>query len=230
MERHYVLTDANEIMPYRVYVPKGYSPAAPAPLVIALHGLGGTEDSFFDLYSKQPVALAERHGFLMAAPLGFRVDGFYGAMLGGPTDPASRRRLALSEQDVMDVLRLMRAHYNVDASRIYLLGHSMGAIGTWHLGAKYPDVWAALAPFAGIGIPVSAERLKGIPQIVVHGDADPTVSVEGSRAMVAALKKAGAEVTYIEVPGGNHNDVVVPNLPAVFEFFKAKAKTAAPRQ
>jgi dipeptidyl aminopeptidase/acylaminoacyl peptidase len=70
--------------------------------------------------------------------------------------------------------------------------------------------------------------MKTIPQIIVHGDADPTVSVEGSRAMVAALKKAGAEVTYVEVPGGDHTDVVVPNLPKVFEFLAAHTKPPTP--
>jgi dipeptidyl aminopeptidase/acylaminoacyl peptidase len=71
--------------------------------------------------------------------------------------------------------------------------------------------------------------MKAIPQIVVHGDADPTVNVSGSRAMVAELKRLGAEVTYIEVPGGNHTDVVVPNLPKVFEFLAAHRKGGAAR-
>ena len=221
MERHYVLQGADEVMPYRVYVPTGYKPAAPAPLVIALHGLGGNEDAFFDFYDRAPVTLAEQHGFLMAAPLGYRVDGFYGATMGGAPDAAMRRRLELSEKDVLEVVRLMRAHYNVDANRIYLIGHSMGAIGTWHLGAKYPEMWAALGPISGTGSPASVERMKAIPQIVVHGDADPTVNVSGSRAMVAELKRLGAEVSYIEVPGGNHTDIVVPNLPKVFEFLAA---------
>lgn len=228
MERHYVLAGANEVMPYRVYVPTTYTGTAATPLVIALHGLGVNEDSFFDSYAKQPVALAEKHGFLMAAPLGYRVDGFYGAGVGASSDAAVRRRSALSEQDVLEVVRLMKARYMVDNSRIYLIGHSMGAIGTWHLGSKYPDMWAALAPFSGMGSPTLAERMKHIPQIVVHGDADPTVNVEGSRLMVAELKKLGAEVTYIEVAGGNHTDVVVPNLPKVFEFLAAHKKAAAP--
>jgi predicted esterase len=227
MERHYVLQGADEVMPYRVYVPAAYRAATPSPLVIALHGLGANEDSFFDGYSRVPVTLAEQRGFLMAAPLGYRVDGFYGAMLGSVPDAAARRRLELSEKDVLEVLRLMREHYNVDPNRIYLIGHSMGAIGTWYLGAKYADIWAALGPFSGIGSPDAAERMKSIPQIVVHGDADPTVNVSGSRDMVAALKRAGAEVTYIEVPGGNHTDVVVPNLPAVFDFLAAHRKGAA---
>ncbi len=226
-ERHYVLQGANEVMPYRVYVPKGYAAARPNALVIALHGLGGNEDSFFDSYSQLPPQLAEQHGMLMAAPLGYRPDGFYGSTIMGANDAASRRRVEYSEKDVLEVLRLMKAAYNVDESRIYLMGHSMGAIGTWALGAKYPQIWAALVPFSGVGSPALAEQMKGIPQFVVHGDADNTVNVSGSRTMVAALKKAGADVTYIEVVGGSHTDMVVPNLPQAFEFMSRQRKGAA---
>ncbi len=225
-ERHHWLAGADEVMPYRVYVPKAYSPSKPAALVIALHGLGGTEDSFFDQYQRQPVQLAEKHGFLMAAPLGFRVDGAYGARIFAGGDVAAQRRGEYSEKDVLEVLRLMKANYNVDESRIYLMGHSMGAIGTWALGAKYPQTWAALVAYAGTGSPALAEQMKSIPQFIVHGDNDPTVNVSGSRNMSAALKKAGANVTYIEVPGGGHSDVVVPNLPGAFEFMVQQKKGA----
>ena len=102
------------------------------PLVMALHGLGANEDSFFDSYPKLPPQLAEKHGFLLAAPLGYRVDGFYGSTIMGAATPP-RRRGEYSEKDVMEVLRLMKANYKVDESRIYLIGHSMGAIGTWAL-------------------------------------------------------------------------------------------------
>ena len=228
MERHYLLEEAGEIMPYRVYVPTGYRPTTPTPLVVALHGLGANEDSFFDSYAGAPVKLAEQHGFLMVAPLGYRPDGFYGSPTGGANDVASRRRLELSEKDVMETVRLMRAHYNVDPARIYLIGHSMGAIGTWYLGAKYPEMWAALGPFSGTGNPAAVARMKGIPQIVVHGDADATVNVAGSRTMVAEMKRLGVEVVYIEVPGGSHTDVVVPNLSRVFEFLAAHRKGGGP--
>ena len=227
MERHYPLEGANEIMPYRVYVPKAYTGATALPLVIALHGLGANEDSFFDSYSKLPPQLAEKHGFLLAAPLGYRVDGFYGSTIMGSGDAAARRRVEYSEKDVMEVLKLMKANYKVDESRIYLIGHSMGAIGTWAIASKYPDIWAALVPFSGVGSPALAERMKGVPQFVVHGDNDPTVNVSGSRTMVAALKKLGADVTYIEVIGGNHTDVVVPNLPLAFEFLATQKKKPA---
>ena len=58
----------------------------------------------------------------------------------------------------------------------------------------------------------------------MHGDADPTVNVAGSRAMVAKLKELGTEFKYIEVPGGLHSDVVAPNIAAAIEFFDAHRK------
>ena len=224
-ERHYLLAAADEIMPYRVFVPQAYDGSKAVPLVIALHGLGGTEGGWMDNYQQQLPALAEKHGFIAASPLGYRPDGFYGFSYG--SDPISRRKQELSEQDVMQVLARMRQDYKIDASRVYLMGHSMGAIGTWFLGAKYPDVWAALGAFAGTGNPQSVDRMRHIPQFVVHGDADPTVAVSGSRNMVAAMKTHGVDHVYVEVPGGNHSDIVVPNLPAMFEFFAAKRRSAA---
>jgi hypothetical protein len=47
--------------------------------------------------------------------------------------------------------------------------------------------------------------------------------------MVAEMRRLGTEVTYIEVPGGKHSDVVVPNLPAVFDFLAAHRKGGAAR-
>ena len=226
-ERHYLLQGANEIMPYRVYVPTGYTASKATPLVIALHGLGGNEDGFFDSYSQLPPKLSEEHGFLLASPLGFRRDGFYGSSIMGATDAASRRRGEYSEKDVMEVLRLMKAAYNVDESRIYLMGHSMGAIGTWAIGSKYPDIWAGLVAFSGVGAASLADNMKAIPHFIVHGDADNTVNVSGSRNMTAALNKLKANVTYLEVQGGSHTDVVVPNLPLAFEFMDGQKKAVS---
>ena len=223
-ERHYLLEPAGEIMPYRVYVPTGYNGSRAFPLIVALHGLGATEDSFMDSYAKTVPTLAEQRGYIVVAPLGFRVDGFYGFSLPTDASPSDRRRVTLSEQDVMEVLKRARADYRIDDSRIYLMGHSMGAIGTWAIAAKAPTIWAALAAFSGLGNPAAIETFRQIPQIVVHGDADPTVNVSGSRRMVEAMKKLGVDHTYIEVPGGNHLDIVVPNLPKVFDFFDAKRK------
>jgi poly(3-hydroxybutyrate) depolymerase len=226
-KRHYRLERAGEIMPYHMYVPTTYDGSRTYPLIIALHGLGNTEDSFFDNYEKALPPLAEQHGYIVAAPLGYRVDGAYGWGLGTPpADPAIRRLQERSEADVMEVLRLVRQQYKVDANRIYLAGHSMGAIGTWRIAPKYPEIWAAIAAISGQGQPATLERIRHIPEIVVHGDNDPTVNVQGSRAMVARARELGIELKYLEVPGGTHSSVVAPNLPAVFDFFDAHTRRA----
>jgi|TARA_B100000315_G_scaffold109969_1_gene100882 predicted esterase len=215
-ERHYLLADAGEIMPYRIYVPKDYPSRGQYPLVVALHGLGGNEDSMFgDFYGI--TALAEERGYIVVAPMGFRVDGGYG---GYGQQPVTRNA-RLSEQDVLEVLALTRANYAIDPQRIYLMGHSMGAIGTWRLAARHPDIWAGLGPIAGWGNPGTAAAISHIPQIVVHGDADRTVPVMGSRGMVNALRKEGATVKFIEVPGGGHSDIAPPNMAPMFDFFDA---------
>ena len=81
MKRHYLLEEAGEIMPYRLYVPTKYDGKTAYPLIVALHGLGATEDSIFDAYGPDFLKLAEQHGTIVAAPLGYRVDGAYGRPL-----------------------------------------------------------------------------------------------------------------------------------------------------
>ncbi len=216
MKRHYFLKEAGEIMPYRLFVPSKYDGSKPFPLIVALHGLGGTENSMFGA-NYAMLDPAEKRGYIVVAPMGYRVDGFYGQR----PDRNSR----MSEADVMNVLALVRKNYKIDPDRIYLMGHSMGGIGTWTLGAKHPEIWAALGPISGVADPRTVEAMKNIPEVVVHGDADTTVPVSGSRNMVAEMKRLGTEVKYIEVPGGSHTSVPGPNMPAIFDFFDTHKKS-----
>jgi predicted esterase len=205
----------NTLQPYQVYVPTSYEKSKRFPLIIALHGMGGDENSYFQAYAQGAFKTeAEKHGYIVACPKGRKPASMY---------------LGDADKDVMDVLAEMRRDYNVDPDRIYLTGHSMGGYGTWSLAMSHPDVFAALAPISGgSNTPVGMSKIAHIPQLVVHGDTDPTVPVERSRVMVAAGKKLGAEIKYIEVPGGDHGSVVAPNFPAVFEWFDThKRKTGA---
>ena len=102
-----------------------------------------------------------------------------------------------------------------------LVGHSMGGFGSWSIAMNHPGIFAAIGPVAGGGNPAQMDRIRHIPQIVVHGDNDRTVDVSQSRNMVEAAKKLGVHVKYIEVPGGGHNEVFMPAMPQVFEFFAA---------
>jgi len=222
-KRHYFFEDAGEIMPYRVYVPSTYKGDRSYPLLIALHGNGLTEDYFFTLMGEPLQKLAEERGYIVVAPLGYRVDGGYGYN-NGSRSAEDVPKLALSEKDVMNVLDLMKKNYRIDDTRIYVGGHSMGGSGSWYLAPKYSQVWAGLATFAGGVTPAAAPQVKHIPQFVVHGDADTTAPVERSRTMVAELKRLGIEHQYVEVPGGTHGNIVAPNLKGMFDFFDAHRK------
>jgi predicted esterase len=205
------------LQPYQVFVPAAYDKSKMFPLVIALHGMGGDENSYFQAYAQGAFKIeAEKHGYIAACPKGRKPASMY---------------IGDAEKDVMDVIAEMRRDYNIDPDRIYLTGHSMGGYGTWSIAINHPDVFAALAPVAGgVNNPAAMSKIAHIPQLVVHGDNDQTVPVERSRVMVAAGKKLGVEIKYIEVPGGDHGSVVAPNFPAVFEWFdthKRKSGAAA---
>jgi len=202
------------LQPYQVFVPAGYDKSKAFPLVIALHGMGGDENSYFQAYAQGAFKVeAEKHGYLVACPKGRKPASMY---------------IGDAEKDVMDVIAEMRRDYNIDPDRIYLTGHSMGGYGTWSVAMNHPEVFAALAPVSGgANNPAAMSKIAHIPQLVVHGDTDPTVPVERSRVMVAAGKKLGAEIKYIEVPGGDHGSVVAPTFKDVFEWFDTHRRKTA---
>jgi predicted esterase len=195
----------NTLQPYRVFVPSSYDSSKAYPLIIALHGMGGDENSYFDQYLQGGFKVdAEKRGYIVACPKG--------------REPASMYT-GSAEIDVMDVLEEVRRAYRIDADRIYLTGHSMGGYGTWSIAMKHPEIFAALAPVAGGGTPAAMSKIAHIPQLVVHGDNDKTVPVERSRVMVEAAKKLGVEIKYIEIPGGDHITVAARTFKDVYDFF-----------
>ncbi len=195
----------NSLQPYRVFVPSKYDASKPTPMVVALHGMGGDENSYFVSYDNGVVKReAEARGYIVVCPKGRGTASMY---------------MGDAERDVLDVIAAMRRDYNVDANRIYLTGHSMGGYGTWSIAPKYPDLFAAIAPISGGGNPSALSKIKHVPEIVIHGDNDPTVSVENSRKMVKAAQELGIKIKYVEVPGGNHTDIAVPAMKGIFDFF-----------
>lgn len=92
----------------------------------------------------------------------------------------------------------------VDKERIYIVGLSMGAMGTFDLVIRYPALFAAAVPICGTVNPARLGRAKSVKFRIFHGDDDQIVPVEGSREAYKALKSVGAEVDYIELPGINH--------------------------
>lgn len=245
-ERHYFFEAAGREMPYHLYVPSSYDPKVGAPLVVALHGYGGNQDYFFAVVKDDLKALCERYGYIFVAPMGYSVSGWYGAPMsvpGGPP-PASGnaparplpppqtgtpeeqvRERQLSEQDVMNVVDLVRKEYKVDSARVYLMGHSMGGFGAWYLGAKHADLWAAIAPMSGTTPThdIDVKTLSKLPVLVaVGGEEVPTVAA--SKAKVDLLKAAGGVTAYVEVDKGTHMSMIPASVPQIFEFFSRHAK------
>lgn len=221
LKRHYYLKEAGEILPYRLYIPSSYDGKRQFPLIVALHGLGGNEDTMLGRDDGLMKTLAEKHGYIVACPLGYRPNGGYGRSREGVfAFPGLKRLTELSEQDVMHVLALVREQYRIDPRRIYLTGHSMGGGGTWTLGVKYAETWAALAPIAGAASEnLDFKRVADKPVLICHGDKDPTVPPEAGREAAAKLRQAGGKPVHLEIPGANHGTIVAIVMPKIFEFF-----------
>jgi dienelactone hydrolase len=231
-ERHYWFEEAREMMPYHVYTPTTWDGHSKLPMVLVLHGNTRDQDYYFDRDDHILAKLGEQHGYLVVCPMGYRPNAGWGsaALLRGASaggrgafrmDAARLRQSELSERDALNVLDLVTKEYPIDTSRIYLFGHSAGGGGTWYMGEKYAEKWAAIAASAAPTRPENFpfERLKGVPMMVCHGDKDDEVPVTNSRNMVKAAKEHGLDPQYLEVPGATHLTIVALVEPKVFDFF-----------
>ena len=219
LECTYHLDEADADMPYALFVPSTYTPGKPSPLIVDLHGLNITP--LMQMLFDGTTDLAERYGFIVVAPMGYSLSGWWGARSGRPAE--------LSELDAMTLLGRIRQQYAIDSDRIYLMGHSMGGAGTYHLGAKYNDVWAAIAPISAAGgiADGEAERYRSFATLLMHGEKDSIVTVEGSRRAAAALQRVGAQHVYLEFPGKDHEFWIrrgPENMEKVFLFFATVSK------
>jgi predicted esterase len=216
VERAYRAADG-KLIPYRVYVPDGYDGKAARPLVVMLHGALGDERSYLSgLYDPAVIkGEADRRGVILACPNGRgRFSDYSGA--GG--------------EDVMEVVRAVSRDYRVDASRIYLTGHSMGGLGAWLVAAGKPDIFRAIAPVAGGGpqqkdaLAALLAKMKNIPALIIHGARDGVVTPQRSRDLAEAARKAGLKVEYLEAAETDHMTVVAATFPMVMDFFEKQSK------
>jgi len=230
LHRSYRLAAANEVLPYRLYVPRGYLPTKALPLVVVLHGYAGSENAAFD---DAPTGLkgilqreAETHGFIVLAPAGYTGRGDYGAHL--PLPPMkglaivhSPREDDLAQADVLGAISAVEHDYRVDRRRIYLMGNSMGMTGTLHLAQKLPHMWCAIGPSDGPPWPdFPVERLRGLSgAIFVNGGRDTIAPATVNRALAERVRAAGVETRFVEVPDGEHATAWYLALPQILDFF-----------
>jgi dipeptidyl aminopeptidase/acylaminoacyl peptidase len=198
LERAYLPEGRTSSDSFILYVPSTYDPRKPCPLVLGLHGYGGS--TFLSPLSPvymDFVSQCEAKGVILASPNGLH---HLPGEPGGWISPAS-------EADTMLVVSIVRAKYSIDPARIYLTGLSMGGYGAMHIAARHGDVFAAVASVAG-GMPLSITDLsvfKDLPVFLAHGSADETVSVSESRDIHERLTMRGYECDYEEYPGLGHN-------------------------
>jgi pimeloyl-ACP methyl ester carboxylesterase len=93
----------------------------------------------------------------------------------------------------------------IDRDRVYVQGHSLGAMATWEWALDNPERFAAISPRAGIGEPYRASRLKYVPAWVIHGENDGAIPTGFADQMVTALQSQGAGVRMSLIKGGEHN-------------------------
>jgi hypothetical protein len=105
---------------------------------------------------------------------------------------------------------------SVDADRCVLSGHSMGAVATWNVAARFAHSWAGIAPVNGalslwerIGPDGAAAamlpNLLDMPVLALHGSDDQRIPAELEAATIEVLQTLGnANAAQILVEGGDH--------------------------
>jgi predicted peptidase len=195
------VTIGKDTMVYVVYVPWDYTPEKQWPVILYLQGstLEGTDGIKSMMYGlgQQVWLRPKRFPCLVVFPQ-LPVAGVAWN---------DQRYEALTLRVLEEVIQ----KYHGDRSRLYLTGVSLGGDGTSWIAADRPSLFAAAIPIAaGAGCSQDlawlAQTLRRLPLWVFHGDKDPVVPVSCSRALVAALRKAGnANVQYTEYPGIGHD-------------------------
>ena len=233
--RQYLFTPTGQQLPYRVFVPPSWDGKSALPIILMLHGGGANENTYMDMSDGLLMKLAAQHGFIVVSPLGFTPLGAFGNPLRLPAvfgesaaaatqraavTPARQRELSLSELDVITVLDLVTEEYGANRARTFLAGHSMGSGGAWHLAARYPERWRAVAPMSGPFIDATTypfDLIRSLPIFMTEGTG-ATPSLEGSRALSKYMRGGKFVFEYLEVDG-NHGSMVPMVLPRIFEFF-----------
>jgi polyhydroxybutyrate depolymerase len=154
---------------YELFVP---SDQPGLPLVIALHGHGGTgkqmeRSSKFD-------RVAAREQFLVAYPDGIDRGWNDGRpeVAGGPDDVAF----------IAGLIDELAARYSIDRTRVYVTGASNGGMMTYRIGCDLADRVAAIAPVIG-NVPAAITCMPSAPVslLAINGTDDPLVPYNGGQ-------------------------------------------------
>ncbi len=133
--------------PFSLHIPASYSSSKAAPLVILLHGYTATGQGQESYLKFTPES--DKRGFLYAYPDGLvdtRGNQYWNAtdaccdLYGGKPDDSTY---------LSDIIKNLKSSYNVDAKRVYLVGHSNGAFMDYRMACDHADEITAIAPLNG---------------------------------------------------------------------------------
>lgn len=198
---------------YLLQLPEGYQhqSAEKWPLILFLHGSGERGDSLGLVKAWGPPCIAAEKGlpFIVISPQCPLNEKWITMLL----------PLRILLDSVINQLQ-------VDTSRIYLTGLSMGGYGAFTMAQMYPDYFAAVAPVCGGGIPSLTKYSKTIPTWIFHGEADSIVPLSASQLMADALKNQSAEIKFTVYPGVGHDSWIrAYNDIALYSWFLQHRKT-----
>jgi predicted esterase len=201
--------------PYRLYVPSAYDGKAALPLIVALHGTGGTEATLFEKYGEGAIkSAAEKHGVLLLSPLGRGTTEYYG----------------IGENDVLCAIADVRSRYKVDPDRISITGHSMGGTGAARLALQHPDFFAAAAPLApAFSHPYLSSNAGHVPMWWILGGEDEPFYLKGVLPGAERTLGQGSPHRISILPGRKHSDWVPEYFDPLFEWLLKHRRAAQPR-
>lgn len=174
---------------YVLDVPPGHK--EPLPLMVFLHGSGERGNDLEKVKAHSPFTYKK----LITEPV---------ALLAPQCPPDTW----WDTEAVYHLIREVQSKYNIDASRIYLTGLSMGGWGTWKLANEHPEMFAAVVPVCAPSdrwMRATIHRYKGLPIRIFHGGNDDVVNPINSIEIYQALKKINPNVSLTIFPDDNHN-------------------------
>jgi predicted peptidase len=207
MKKTFVSNNGGSI-PYQFLIPENSSADQQYPLVVFLHGGGELGSDNFSQLTNFPRSLISGQNKLdyptfVIAPQCPTTDSWSSF----PDYPNSRssENPTKASQLVIELVESLLTEYNIDASRIYITGMSLGGEGTFDIVSRRPDLFAAAVPICGIADVERASSVKDVPFWIFHGAKDDINLVTYSQAMVEALLAVGASPKYTEYANAGHS-------------------------